>query len=81
MSRTIHMCISVRGVLSRNDRDLVKEWGHGAITYKGKKLYSAIEIREAFFDELAKGHEVIPLGECDNFDFKEGCRGHEQEST
>jgi hypothetical protein len=79
MSHVIHMCISVRGVLSRTDRDLVKEWGHGALSHKGKKLYTAMEIREAFFDELAEGHEVIPLGKCDNFDYKTGCRGHEMD--
>lgn len=28
-------------------------------------------------DKLAAGHEVIPVGDCDNFDFKEGCQGHE----
>lgn len=72
------MCISVRGVLSRTDRDLVKEWGKGALSHKGKKLYTAMEIREAFFDELSEGHEVIPLGKCDNFDYKTGCRGHEE---
>lgn len=77
MSHTVHMCISVRGVLSRTDRDLVKEWGKGALSHKGKKLYTAMEIREAFFDELSEGHEVIPLGKCDNFDYKTGCRGHE----
>jgi hypothetical protein len=35
------------------------------------------EARNALMDELSKGHEVIPIGECDNFDFKRGCLGHE----
>lgn len=27
-------------------------------------------------DELAKGRRVLPLGECDNFDYQTGCQGH-----
>jgi hypothetical protein len=34
------------------------------------------QVRNAMYDELAKGHEVLPLGECDNFDFIKGCQGH-----
>lgn len=78
MSKTMHMCISVRGVLSRTDAQIKREWSGVITNDAGKKLYSVMEIREAFFDELAKGHEVIPFGKCDNFDYKTGCRGHEK---
>lgn len=42
-------------------------------------LMTAREARAALLDELSKGHEVIPIGECDNFDYKTGCRGHEMQ--
>jgi len=42
----------------------------------GKRL-TAEEAKEYLLDELAKGHEVLPLGECTNFDWKTGCKGHD----
>lgn len=39
------------------------------------------EARDQLYDELAKGHEVIPFGPCDNFDYKTGCRGHEKDDA
>jgi hypothetical protein len=45
----------------------------------GTPYDSEDELRNAFMDELAKGHEVIPMGDCDNFDYKTGCLGHECE--
>lgn len=75
-AQTIHMCISVRGVLSTWK---TTEWKRAlkTITKKDGTRYQSInDLKSAFFDELAKGHEVIPLGECDNFDWKTGCKGH-----
>jgi hypothetical protein len=43
----------------------------------GRKM-SADEAINVLMDELAAGHEVIPIGECNNFDYKKGCLGHEQ---
>jgi hypothetical protein len=78
MKMTMHMCIDVRGVLSRSDKDLVREWGKGALVADGKLLLTARDIRDAFFDELSQGHEVIPFGKmCEGFDYKKGCPGHE----
>ena len=76
MSRTIHMCISVRGMLKwgttetrRNLRNIKKN--------DGTLFASVDEFRESLIDELAKGHEVLPLGPaCEGFDYKTGCPGH-----
>ena len=76
MSTTFHMCQSVRGMLNwtatetkRNMRSITKE--------DGRRFGSVHEFRSAVVDELAKGHEVIPLGKpCDGFDYKKGCPGH-----
>lgn len=74
MSRTIHMCLSVRGALNWDKRRLknATKW----ITKEDGSHYTPDELRSALMDELAQGHEVIPMGECDDFDFKTGCRGH-----
>ena len=73
--KTIHMCLSVRGALSWSKAEM-KRMAPSMIV-NGKQLKTADEVREALLDELAKGHEVLPLCDCDNFDYKKGCLGHE----
>ena len=76
--KTVHMCLSVRGML---------HWGEAetrrylrSITKKDGSRYGSIaEFRNDLMDELAHGHEVIPMGEpCEGFDYKSGCSGHKQ---
>ena len=64
--RKFHMCLSVRGALKWPLKDL-------ADLFEGK---SAGEAQDFLMDELSKGHEVFPIGDCDNFDYKKGCQGH-----
>jgi hypothetical protein len=76
MPQRMHMSLSVRGMLCKTDRELRKDmkW----ITHEdGTPFASVHELRNEFFDTLAKGIEVLPMGDCDNFDPKTGCRGHE----
>lgn len=78
MSRTIHCCLSVRGALRWNKRKLRQalKWIRKD---DGSPYRDADELRDAFFDELAQGHEVIPMAkDCPGFDFKTGCPGHEE---
>ncbi len=80
MSKTFHLCVSVRGVLSWNDKELLRMF-KGCITNdEGKVLTTTLEIRNALYDELSKGHEVIKTCDCDNFDYKTGCQGHKNKS-
>lgn len=79
MIRTrIHMCLSVRGALwsraylERSQSSLV---GSMIDTETGKKLNSS-EIFDLLCDSLEKGQLVLPMGDCCDFDPKEGCRGH-----
>jgi hypothetical protein len=68
MSRSIHLCVSVRGNLCKTDAKLRREW-------KG----SAGVSRDFWMDQLAMGREVIPFGDpCEGFDYKKGCPGHEE---
>lgn len=72
--KTIHMCIDVRGAL-RNFKE--KEW-RGCCTKDGRTLHPK-EVKEYFFDCLAKGWKVVPFNEpCEGFDYSGGgCPGHE----
>ena len=75
--KMIHMRASVRGMLNwdrrttqRNLRSITKTDGS---RYRGVE-----EFRDALMDMLANGVEFVPMGECDGFDPKTGCPGHEQ---
>lgn len=74
MTTHIHMCLSVRGALKNWTK---KQMGTLFRHDDGRKM-TADEARERLYDELAKGHDVIPLGPaCEGFDYKTGCPGHE----
>ena len=76
--RVIHVCQSVRGALM-NWRD--EEWQDCCTDLATGRTLTPREVKEAFLDELSKGHEVIPFGEpCEGFDYSGGgCPGHESE--
>lgn len=78
MTRSTHISMSVRGAL----RNWTKKSYHGYLNDKetGREL-SFEEAKEALMAELANGVEAIPLMECDNFDPKKGCLGHEEKPT
>ena len=70
--KTIHMCADIRGMLNNYTR---KNSLKGVFTDAGRKL-SHEEAREYLYDCLAKGWRVIPMCDCDNFDYQTGCKGH-----
>jgi len=70
-----HMSLNVRGALVNwSDDDLATLLQHD----DGSPM-TAREAKLALLDELAKGHEVIPMSEaCEGFDYSgRGCPGHE----
>lgn len=71
MAKTIHVCLSVRGALRQKN--------FAGFQHDDGRQMTAREAENALFDELAKGHEVIPLttDPCEGFDYKTGCPGHE----
>jgi hypothetical protein len=73
--RKVHVCLSVRGALNQTKAEM--KLMASSITVNGKQLKTADEVRNFLLDELSQGHEVLPIGECDNFDWKTGCKGHE----
>jgi hypothetical protein len=76
----MHTCVSVRGMLrwdSRYAKRMLKTVSHD----DGTPFRSVEELREYLMDELAQGHEVLPVGDpCEGFDYKTGCPGHRVES-
>lgn len=69
--KTIHCCLDIQGGI-KNARFL-----HGCITVDGRTLNAVSEVREFLRGELSKGRKVLPMGDCDNFDYQLGCLGHE----
>jgi hypothetical protein len=71
------MCLSVRGALNwpMKEQKRALKW---CSREDGTKYLSVAELRQALMDELAQGHEVLPMSaECEGFDYKKGCPGHE----
>ena len=70
-----HMSVSIRGALENLNRKRNK---NGESCFDGDdgrplKVWQAIK---ELNDELSKGKRVLPVGDCDDFDFQTGCRGH-----
>lgn len=68
--KRIHCCLDIEGGI-KNAKDLA-----GSITVDGRTLTTAKEVRGFLRYQLAMGRRVLPIGECDNFDYQTGCRGH-----
>ena len=72
-NKRYHMGVDVRGALMRWR---AKEW-RGVCKRDNGTPMTPQEAKQAFLDELAQGHEIIPYGRCDNWDWKQGCQGHD----
>lgn len=70
MKRIIHCCLSIDGAL-KAAKDFV-----GAIKVDGKILSTVGEVKAFLKEQLAMGRRVLPMGDCDNFDYQTGCKGH-----
>ena len=68
--RLVHFCLDIEGGI-RNAKDL-----KGCITIDGRTLMTAKEVKEFLRYQLALGRRVLPFGDCDNFDYQTGCKGH-----
>lgn len=75
--KTLHMCISIRGILlwpKRKQAQAAK-----GFLVNGKPCGSRVNMVQHLLDLIAQGYEVLPLGEpCEGFDKVNGCPGHEQ---
>lgn len=73
MKRIIHVSLNIDGGI-QNAR-LLK----GYITVDGRVLNTVKEIRAFLYEQKAMGRKVLPMGDCDNFDYQTGCMGHQVE--
>ncbi|HBC94802.1 MAG TPA: hypothetical protein DCZ10_18370 [Pelotomaculum sp.] len=61
-----HMCADIRGMLENNTR---KGSLKGVFEDETGRRLSHEEARDYLYDCLAKGWKVVPIGDCDNFDY------------
>ncbi len=66
-----HMCVDITGAM-KNAKMFV-----GNITVDGKTLQTEREVKIFLQSQLDLGRRVLPCGDCDNFDYQTGCKGHE----
>lgn len=65
-----HLSLSIAGAL-RWDRKLT-----GLLTDDNGRELTDKEVRAYLKECQAKGWRLIPCGDCDDFDYQTGCRGH-----
>jgi hypothetical protein len=65
------MCLDIQGGI------YIAKLLKGAITVDGKKLNTVKEVKDFLNGQLALGRRVLPMCDCDNFDYQKGCLGHE----
>lgn len=73
--RRYHMRLDVLGAI-KNPKAFL-----GCITVEGKTLTTISQIKSFFQEQLDMGREYLPYGDCDNFDYKSGCKGHALEAN
>lgn len=69
-----HLSLSIEGAL-KNAKDFVD----CIETEDGKTLNTVAEVKAFFKEQLDMGRKYLPYGECDNFDYQHGCKGHPSE--
>lgn len=73
---TTHLCMDIRGALLNWNSSKMR----GCFRHDDGTTMTDAEAKLALMDELAKGRKVIPCAPCDNFDYQQGCLGHEDGS-
>lgn len=72
MSKTVHMCVDIEGVLRWPDAELQKLF----MDPDGQKRPGRY-VRDWLRLQLAQGKRVLPMGNpCDGFSYQTGCPGH-----
>lgn len=80
MKHTIrHISLDVKGALMNWDRKMLKNMA-SSITVDGTPLKTADDVKFFLLDQLAQGHELLPMADCEGFDWKTGCPGHVEET-
>lgn len=70
-----HCCLDISGGIKN-----ARMW-RNCITVDGKLLQTEKEIKAFLREQQAMGRRVLPIGDCDNFDYQTGCKGHPVEEV
>ena len=71
-----HFVTSIDGLLALSDYRLKKMAPYCFVD--GKQLRTAGQVKKMLLEAKAKGMKVIPCPECDNYDEKGYCKGHDR---
>lgn len=70
-----HCCLDISGGIKN-----ARMW-RNCITVDRRLLQTEKEVRAFFREQQAMGRKVLPIGDCDNFDYQTGCMGHPVEEA
>lgn len=70
-----HIATSIDGLMKLSDRELKQMAPYCSVD--GKPLCTAHQVREMLKEAKSQSMEVIPCPECDNYNEKGYCKGHE----
>ena len=69
-----HMRVDLKGALM-NWQD--SQWA-ACVKDDDGHLMTPREVKKRFIDLIGQGTLFVPMGDCDNFDQVEGCKGHRE---
>ena len=70
--QTVHMCVSIEGLLKYPNSKLAKFFQQ----IEGVDVRKGSQVRDWLRLQIAQGKHVLPMGECEGFDYVKGCPGH-----
>ena len=71
----IHMATSIDGLLAMSDAKMKRMLN--CVRDENGNHPTLAEFKKYLNEEKAKGHLLLPVPECDNFDPVKGCLGHD----
>lgn len=70
MKRTMHISLSILGALKEPEN-----WVN-CITVNGRLLVTTEEVKSFLLLCHDKGYRLLPMSDCEGFDYVTGCPGH-----
>ena len=69
-----HMCLDIQGALNNAKGKPNKKLSYA--DHDNGRAMTYGELKSVLQESLIEGKRVLPMGDCDNFDYQTGCRGH-----
>jgi hypothetical protein len=78
--KKIHLSQGIRGCfLNWTEKQWLDALDYMTPAGPGTQFKSVKVLKNVLLDHIASGKEVLPLGDCDNFNPRRGCMGHPAE--